>query len=51
MKSEADNSSLGKKTLRTSLGNIGHSIAKAFGKAFFIKHLCCDCALHARPLE
>jgi len=38
VKSEADSSSLGeKKTLRTSFGNIGHSIANAFGKAFFYK--------------
>ena len=35
MKSKSDSSSLGKKTLRTSFGNIGHSIANAFGKAFF----------------
>ena len=32
VKSEADSSSLGK-TLRTSFGNIGHSIANACGKA------------------
>ena len=32
VKSEADNSSWGKKTFRTSLGNIGHSIANIFGK-------------------
>ena len=36
MKIEADSSSLGK-TLRTSFGNIGHSIGNAFGKGFFHK--------------
>ena len=36
MKSEADSSSLGK-SLRTSFGNFGHSIANAFGKAVFHK--------------
>ena len=34
MKSEAESSSLGK-SLRTSFGNFGHSIANAFGKAVF----------------
>ena len=46
-------SSLGK-TLHTSFGNIGPAaatVANAFGKAVFIKCLCGDSALHARPLE
>ena len=40
--------------VHASFGNRGPSaatVANAFGKAVFIKCLCCDSALHARPLE
>jgi hypothetical protein len=54
VKSEVDSSSL-RKTLLTSFGNIGPSASTVLQtlleKRFFIKCLCRDCALHARPLE
>ena len=54
MKSEADSGSLGK-TLRTSFANISPSAAKVLQplleERFFIKCLCCDCALQGRHLE
>ena len=54
VKSEAGNSSLGKNhshELREYWPFSCHSIANAFGKTVFITCLCCDCALHAWPLE
>ena len=54
MKSEVDSSSL-RKNLLTSFGNIGPSASTVLQtlleKRCFIKCLCRDCALHARPLE
>ena len=53
VKNEVGSSSLGK-TLHTSFGKLALQLPQLqmlFGKVVFIKCLCCDSALHARPLE
>ena len=51
MKSEADSSSLGRKPFARASGMLATVLQMLLEKRFFIECLCCDCTLHARPLE